>query len=68
MTTNTTNTVTISKPRTPKSASVLVAMWLFAFAVGGGLVAIFTPAVSSLAIIIALVAVGICVLSLREDL
>lgn len=55
-------------PKRQKSPSVLVAIWLFALALGGGFAAIFTPAVATLAVIVALVAVGICVLSLREDL
>jgi CHASE2 domain-containing sensor protein len=52
--------------KTPKSPTVLLALWLFAISVGGGLIATFTVAVAPLAIIIALTAVGVCVLSLRE--
>lgn len=57
-----------TKPASTKSKTVLMAMWIFAFALIGGLVAIGTPAVASLAIILALVAVGLTVLSLREDI
>lgn len=56
------------KPQSTKSKTVLIALILFAFALAGGVAAIFTPAVAPLAIIVALVAVGLCVLSLREDL
>ncbi len=57
---------TTKTPKSPKSRTVLLALWLFAIAVGGGLVATITPAVAALAIIIGLTAVGICILSLRE--
>ena len=59
---------TPAKPARTKSSSVLVAMWLFVFALGGGIAAISTPLVAPLAVVIGLVAVGVCVLSLREDL
>ena len=54
------------KPTSKKSATVLLALWLFALAVCGGLAAIGTPVLAPLAIIIGLTAVGVCILSLRE--
>lgn len=58
----------VKTPKTPKSNTVLISLIIFAFALVGGVVAISTPAVATLAIILALVAVGIAVLSLRENL
>lgn len=56
------------KPQSTKSKTVLISLILYAFALAGGVVAIATPVVAPLAIIIALVATGLCILSLREIL
>lgn len=56
------------KPQSTKSKTVLISLVLYAFALAGGVVAIATPVVAPLAIIIALVATGLCILSLREIL
>lgn len=61
-------TQTEQKPKSDKSKTVLLSIWLFVLALGGGLVAISTPAVATLAIIVGLTAIGFSVLSLREDL
>ena len=56
------------KNKSNKSKTVLLALWLFTLALIGALLAIFTPALAPLAIVVGLTAVGFTVLSLREDL
>lgn len=63
----TTQPASSTRKQPQKSRIVLISIWLFVIALLGGLAAIFTPAVASLAMIVGLVAVGLSVLSLRED-